>query len=409
MYKLSFERREISYYEICSLYALILSAPLFEAFKNIAIISFIFLYFYKSVQSKKFGIFHPTSVPIFILILLLWVAPFLSSLEDGAKYVLDAPRWTLIGLVAVFASALEYTKRQLNVILLLFLLGGILAVGDAFWSWSQNNRPYPELRSVGHVNHSSMYTAVVFAVSLGVMFTRNRILIILGLLGVASTLIFAFPAKSTSTFLTISTIFLFFTAFYCWAEFNRFIAVLVVTFTISTLFIWLMLSESNYAFSIVSRFSGSDVFSKRDLILNSALAVWEKNPLFGTGYSSFGEATSADAVQDALSGSGLTYIADDYHHTSHGHNLFTNLLVERGLLGVGSTLILLTQYLMLFGKNIKSLPTLGPDARSETLAGFFIVVGFIVGGIGNTTMQNEHGLAGMLLLSVIYSRLAGKL
>ena len=37
-----------------------------------------------------------------------------------------------------------------------------------------------------------------------------------------------------------------------------------------------------------------------------------------------------------------------------------------------------------------------------------VVIGFIIGGLGNTTMQNEHGQAGMMMLAIAAGYLRGR-
>ena len=46
--------------------------------------------------------------------------------------------------------------------------------------------------------------------------------------------------------------------------------------------------------------------------------------------------------------------------------------------------------------------------RGAAVAALLVAVGFAVAGLGNTTMMNEHGHAGMALISVCYGYLRGR-
>lgn len=159
---------------------------------------------------------------------------------------------------------------------------------------------------------------------------------------------------------------------------------------------------------LVGRVTGSDIFSSRDKILNSALAVWDRHPLLGTGWFSFGVATSEEEVRAALAEDGIEYDPIAYAHHAHGHNLWTTMLVERGLIGVGLVTALLLFYFGTFLRLALSRHKLDPSDRGVAVAALLVAVGFAVAGLGNTTMMNEHGHAGMALIAVCYGYLRGR-
>lgn len=141
---------------------------------------------------------------------------------------------------------------------------------------------------------------------------------------------------------------------------------------------------------LVARVTGDDIFSSRDKILNSALAVWDRHPLLGTGWFSFGVATSEEEVRAALAEDGIDYDPAAYAHHAHGHNLWTTMLIERGLIGVGLVTALLLFYFWKFLPLALSCDQLDTTERGAALAALLVAVGFAVAGLGNTTMMNEH-------------------
>ncbi|MBF9022634.1 hypothetical protein FZCC0069_05635 [Rhodobacterales bacterium FZCC0069] len=103
-------------------------------------------------------------------------------------------------------------------------------------------------------------------------------------------------------------------------------------------FAW-MVSRAHY---------GRRPFSKRDKILNSALAVLDRHPLLGTGWFSFGVASSEEELCAALAEDGIEYDPAEYAHRAHGHNLWTTMIIERGIIGVGLVTALLPLYFWMF-------------------------------------------------------------
>jgi O-antigen ligase len=156
----------------------------------------------------------------------------------------------------------------------------------------------------------------------------------------------------------------------------------------------------------IDRVTGDDLWSGRDKILNSALEVYDRHPLFGTGFRSFGLATAEEIVRAEVEGDGRNYdaIKDRYWFFGHGHNLWTTMLIERGILGV----VLITWLLVAYFRAFLPLAIRQGAASSDQMAaqaGVLIATGFLVAGLGNTTMMNEHGQAGMGMIAILWGYL----
>jgi O-antigen ligase len=248
-----------------------------------------------------------------------------------------------------------------------------------------------------------MYTLVTLAAGIGAILIPGKSIKVIGLTAIVSTIIYLPPSRSIVGAVAISSVMTLgigaiLVRRYSWWG-------LIIASIVTTLVVGGSLTSPQAAPFLVElseRISGLDPFSGRDRIINSALVVWKEHPFIGTGWFSFGAATSAESVQAVLERRGLDYNSDIYWHFPHGHNLWVTMLIERGLFGVAAVTMLLVMYLWHLVPT--ALGRRGDDevGRGVALSAVLVVVGFIVAGLGNTTMMNEHGHAGMTVIAVAY-------
>ena len=397
--------RRATFIEVFLIGCTLLVLPLFEAPKNILSVMFVITWIYQAVKQSRLGQSSSFDFPLLVLVLVLWIAPFTStvtiSLDSGL-------RWTLIGVFVLLALRLDFDARQLLLITFMLLLGGVFAVAESFVVWKFNGKPFPELRSVGHVNHSSMYTMVVASVAFGGLLHLDMRVRFLSLIALAAMILFMVPSRSVVGVLTFGSLALvwFFLCFRPRRQYqNSWMVFLLATLCFCALF--LLPWASSFRTEIAARLWGDDFFSGRIQIWRSAMAVWHLNPWFGSGWFSFGAATSEASVKLALGANFEAYQPNYYWHYSHGHNLWVNTLVERGVVGLVAVCALLFLYLKYFLK--KLLVTGNPSIETfASTSGLLISLTFVVGGLANTTMINEHGHTGMLFISVAYGFLRGR-
>lgn len=378
--------------------------PLVEAPKNVFSFFLVLVFLLNSIRLSSFGSSANFDGAVTILALVLWISPATSTLSELVSAVDSAPRWTLLAVFCLCLSRMRFSNQQTVVITLSFLFGGCVAVLEAFWIFQTNFREYPELRSVGHVNHSAMYITVVIAVGIGALFSCNKSLIAMGVISLLLSLWYLSVSLSIASALAAISIFI--VAFlYSIYRLNYYILCGFLFFAAGFLVFLKLDGLEPFLSEIISRFSGSEVFSGRDKILNSALSVWYQNPIFGSGWKSFGIATSEREVVLALSERRAVYDPSLYWHEQHGHNLWTTLLIERGLVGVLSTVVLLWLYLFNIIASLRDGKKLKDFDFFTVVSLSGILVGFVIGGLGNTTMINEHGQAGMGLFAIYWSYL----
>jgi O-antigen ligase len=383
--------------------------PLFEAPKNVFSLFFLIAWGLCAIRSGGLGASSPFDLPIAGLAALLWIAPLFSDFGDTIAPLSSAPRWTLLALFVLASSRLNYTRGQLIVLMGALMIGGVAAVSESFWAWSLNGKPYPEFRSVGHVNHSSMYSLIPLGVGIGALYPRQWWIKAIGIAAIVSTIAFLPPSKSLVGGVAVTTILM--TGIVVWALRRWSFKGLVASICIAAILPIVAIETppaADFRAELMWRLKGNDIFSGRDKILNSALAVWGRHPLIGTGWFSFGPVTSEVEVRAALVERGQEYEPNQYAHFPHGHNLWVTMLIERGLFGVGFVSVLLLLYFWTFLPLALSREQIEPDERGAALAALLVAVGFAVAGLGNTTMMNEHGHAGMALIAVCYGYLRGR-
>ena len=406
---LAIKSRRLSQSELILVCLTFASLPLFEAPKNLFSLLFLVVWMIQSVRTKSLGAGCFFCWPIWGLAALLWISPLFSAYGDTITSINSAPRWTLLAFFVVATSRLDYSRGQFVVIWAFLMAGGVIAVAESFWVWHLNDKPYPEFRSVGHVNHSSMYTLIPLAAGLGALYARERWLQILGLMAIVSSLVFLPPSRSLVGGVAITAVLIFalsIVAVRRWSLRGPILSAILGSAVVAAL---LMTPPADgFRAELVERVTGDNFFSGRDKILNSALAVWDQHPLIGTGWFSFGTATSEEAVRAALEADGVDYDPNVYLHHAHGHSLWTTMLIERGLVGVALVTILLFLYFRTFLPIALSREQLDPVDRGAAVGALLVAVGFAVAGLGNTTMMNEHGHAGMAFIAVVYGYLRGR-
>lgn len=384
--------------------------PLFEAPKNMASLLFLASFLVQSIRLRNLGQSNPFEWPIVGLTAVLWIGPSFSEFRDALPPHESAARWTLLGLFVLAAGRLNYTSRDIKILMAALLLGGAWAVIDSFYTWSLNDRTYPEFRSVGHVNHSGMYSLIPLAVGIATFTGRPLWLKIIGACAAVATLAYLPPSRSLVSGIAIVAIITVAAVMVGYAA-RRLRYLILGGLIVLTLGVCIMTLPAAQEFraEVVVRITGDDLWSGRDKILNSALEVYDRHPLFGTGFRSFGLATAEEIVRGEVEGDGRNYdaIKDRYWFFGHGHNLWTTVLIERGILGV----VLITWLLVAYFRAFLPVAIRQGAASSNQMvaqAGVLITTGFLVAGLGNTTMMNEHGQAGMAIIAVCYGYLRGR-
>jgi hypothetical protein len=351
----------------------------------------------RSVQMREY-LRRPHNVALMILI----VSPFFAGLGtdhlDPVSRFRNALNWSSMPAIVLVFTLLPLRDSARVWALRSICVGVIVAVVMAFISW--RDHPYPELNSVGHVNQSALYLAFAL-VAAGYLWVRRSTTFFDGLICMATVvavLTFLGPAKSIVAVVT-SMIGLLGIGVFVLRQVGSatrtslFVTVciaLVSTFAIAQWSQWKpytgLLQEIEYR--LVSE---SDPWSQRDRLV---LAAWTLagTSINGYGLGSFGQVVTVDNLAEVTRSRGMSWAEErhNYFTSSHGHNLFANVLVERGWLGI----VAVGLALILIAMSIIQKPTWS----SENVLGATTLAMILVAGLGQSALHVEHGQLALILL-----------
>jgi O-antigen ligase len=367
--------------EIGFLLALCVFLPLYEAPKNIAWAGCVIVWLANRVRARDFG----GRWDLWDTLIALWlvsgfvIAPF-AALHGGEwRAALDIVR---NGAVLWMLKRSRLNERELRAVLGALIASTVigLVMGLAqLWSGTTGRL---ELNSVGHVNHTVIYLAIMLGVCASWLYLGRQF----PLAGAISLfmLVAIFVAASRSgvgaAVITIAALALF------WWPRARFPAVIAAAVIVAA--------------SVLGAVGGAEVFEKqaeavqagrvlnlREEAWKLALATWRAHPWFGVGMDNFGLA-SRELPTEQLR-----------NLMPHAHNLYLNTLAERGLVGAAPVFLLLA----LWGWWLLRRRPRRDEADEVWLAwgaatSAWLVT--IVVGMVNTTFHHEHGLLAALLLGL---------
>ena len=396
--------RQASSLELFLVAAVLFALPTSEAIKNIALVGFLGGFLIQSLRMRSFGTRNPFEIWIWLMIAAMWASMFTSDLRFEHDLMALGERWTLMALSVIFVGRLTWTKRQISILLGAFFVGATVGTIEAFWTWQSTSAAYPHLRSLRHVNSSVLYHLVTIGMAASVLISPkfSRWLRLAAALALAIAFVFLIPAKSTIGLLAVAMVGL------VWIYFAVKITGLGKTLFLGASFVAILLgsavlTSSDFRNELEARIFSDNPLSYRDAIFRASSEVFDQNLFLGSGVRTFALAVSEERVMEAVTtrGGNWAEVEDRFFFTNHGHNLMTNTMVERGLVGIILTLGLLLSYIWYFGRSLSLNCKENSFQSGLALGALLIATGFVFGGFGNTTMTNEHGHAGMLLIALM--------
>jgi O-antigen ligase len=391
--------------ELGLLLAFCLALPLVEFWKNAALLAYAIAWLVNRGRARDFGGPWRTSDSL----VALWLgAAYLAAAFAG----LDGRALAKTGDVA--ASALlfwmvaraGYTEREGR-----WLLGALaastvagLAIGYLrLWTgWGKSGQL--QLYSVGHVNHTAIYLAIMLGVCASWLcaswrawpLDRRAIALFVTALVFASLAVTASRAAIGMGYLFILVL-----AVMWWPRWRLplIASVVAVAVAVSLLAVY----SSDIARKQALSASAGDFFLNRDGIWRLGLEGWRRYPWFGVGKDNYGRITP-EQVRVWHAEARENFDPSGYFVSSHGHSLYVTTLVERGVVGAASLAAIL-------GAALVALLRFRPrrdDGDFIWLAwGSAASAWCVTAGVGlvNTTLHHEHGLLAALLLALWLSTL----
>jgi O-antigen ligase len=367
--------------EIGLLLALCVFLPLYEAPKNLAWLAYALVWLANRVRARDFG----GRWDLWDTLIVAWlasgfiIAPF-AALHGGEwRAPLDIVRNAGVLWMVKRSRLSEAEVRAVLAALVVSVLVGLVMGYAQLWRGETGRL---ELNSVGHVNHTAIYLAIMLGVCASWFFVgRQRILA-----GAATLLLLVslFVAASRAG-VVVGLLTLAILALASWPR-SRVPAALVAAVLVAS--------------GLLGFMGGAEVFEKhansvqaghllnyREQAWNLALSTWQRHPWFGVGMDNFALASrelETQQLRDLM---------------PHAHNLYLNTLAERGIVGA----VPLGAVLVVWGFWLYRRRPRASDTDADWLLWAGAAAAWVVSvGVGmvNTTLHHEHGLLAALLLGL---------
>lgn len=311
------------------LLALVLVLPLFEVLKNLAALGLVAATLLLARSDRRFDAVDKCFS-------LLLAAEFVSAVfsaypNDALRQISDPIRYLLI---AWAAYRLRTNASEREQIILFASIGSLVGIAwGAYEYFALHARPFWELRSVGHVNHSTIYVALT---AMGGLFwlifadKPRRWTRYLIAPGVAVQLGYIYFGESRATLFSVLLLLVF--SGILAARFNRKIFALTIAGTLFAVVAGFGLGIHVFE-KHLSNIAQNNTFSYRLSIWDNSMEVFRAHPLFGIGRNQF-QRINVDDIAAMKAARNAPFDRSTYLHFPHAHSFYFTLLAEKGLFGV---------------------------------------------------------------------------
>jgi O-antigen ligase len=294
----------------------------------------------------------------------------------------------------------RYVVAQWKALFGTLLFSCVISGLEGLWLWKiVGTNQTLQLKSVGHVNHSAIYVAIMgglaFAFALYSTQRRSalqRIILFCTSGALLTGVLLSDSRAAVGTELVLLGILCL--AAYRWLPIGKTRLTIILIGVAATTFVFgqgTIQKQRTYAQS-------NDVLSSRDRIWNRGFAAWKAHSIFGVGMGNYREISDAK-IADWLEVDGKAFSKDKYFRAiSHAHNIFVNTLAERGTFG----LLALVSFLGYWGWSLAKFFVCRNAATENILfwgASLSSWLTSTVVGVANTTLHHEHALLSIVLLA----------
>jgi O-antigen ligase len=383
--------------------------PLVEAPKNIAWLGYVAAWLLNRNRAGELGAQLLASWDWWDTLFASWIASGylvaafagLNQNEVGGAH--ELARYALLGWLVKRGG---YSGKEIRWVLGALVVSTVVGLAHGYWRlWSGAGKSGTlQLHSVGHVNHTAIYLAIMFGVCASWLIARwrawnagRRLLAFTICSLVLVSLIVTASRGAIGTGLALLLVLgvawwpLWRAPFIASLAALALVAASLVTFNAEVI----RKQEANAA--------AQNVLSFRDGVWRMAMVAWERYPWFGVGMDNY-SLISHERVRNWRVEAGKDYDAARYVQFPHAHNLFVNALAERGIVGFAALAAVMLAWLVAL---IRRRPRLR-DGDLACLAWGGAASAWIVtamAGMVNTTLHHEHGLLAALLLGLWLSTL----
>jgi len=395
--------------EIGALLALCFFLPLYEAPKSIFLVLYLIIWAVNRARARDWG--GPWD--LWDSLFAAWIA---SGFVVAAFAGLQGSEWRgpldllRYGSVAWVARRGRYDAREMKL-----ALGTLVASALAGLAWGYANlwrgaSNWLNLNSVGHVNHTAIYLAIMLTLAWSWTFAGwkgwsawRR----LAALAVNALFIFSLVVTTSRSALGAGVGAMILIAALWRGKGGRPRAAMLAMVAVAVLGV--LAHSAPFVEKYERAVHASDPLGSRHAIWRAAFAAWQRYPWFGVGMDNFSQ-ISLERLGQWRREAGRDFDARLYdispYRFSHGHSLYFTALAERGIVGLVPLVALLLAWLVAVARRPR--PEDGDDhwlAWGGALGAWFVTAGV---GVVNTTLHHEHGILAALLLGLWLSKRAGR-
>ncbi len=386
--------------ETALLAALAFFLPLAEAPKNLLWLAYAGAWLANRARARDFG----GRWDAWDTLIALWIA---SGYLVAAFAGLEKSEWRGAGDLLRYGSILwcvkrsRYSEKEIRLVLAALVASVVagLAIGY-FRMWSGIGRSGTlQLHSVGHVNHTAIYLAIMLGLCAAWVFTRigvwpwHRRALSLGILVLVLVSLVVTASRGA---IGVGLAMLPLLAAAWWPRSRAPLAASLAAVTAiagaAVLFRLEVVKKQE------QNVAAENVLSYRDGIWRTSVAVWKRYPWFGVGMDNY-SAIGPDTIPGH----------DPARHAffPHAHSLYFNTLAERGAVGSAALAAVLIAWMVALPRYRPGRQD--PDSRwilwGGSASAWFVSV---AAGTVNTTLHHEHGILAALLLGLWLSQLPAR-
>lgn len=373
--------------ELAALLAVALFLPLVEAPKTLAWFAYLLAWLINRYRARDYG--GPWEA--WDTVMAGW---FFSALLSAAFAGVHGREWhgTLdlvrYGSVLWLLKRSAYTPREIKLVLGALIASALIGLGMAGVRLADGTDAALELHSVGNVNHTAIYLAIVFGVATSWALAGSVFAA-----AIAGVLLFSlFVTTSRAAVLIALALIVVLAALRRTPAARRVVIVLIVMAAAAAV------AKPDVWQKQLKMMASQDVLAHRGGVWRIAWHAWMDHPIFGLGMTNMA-VVAREQAKDAREALGAQYDATVYFDVGHAHNLYLNTLAERGLVGavaLAAVLILLGAWLVRYRPR-RNGSTDYFLLWGAAASGYLVTV---VVGMANTTLHHEHGLLAMLIIGL---------
>ena len=374
--------------------------PLAEAPKNIAVGLYLAVWCVRAVATSDFGGRWDRFDTAFAAMLVS------AMLSAYAGYVTDLSGVGRLLAMTWLVKRTGFSEREGRQLIVVACLGLVIGLALAVAPFMRTSRAFLELPSVGQVNQSALFIAVMAVAGfgwwrqgaaawpeawprrvvnasaaifgVGLLVSASRAAIVAALAGLVLQLVLVRPGQARL----------------------RIRRLLLATALLAALVAGLLWGLGKVAPNLAAgkltpaELATTASFDQRLQHWRLAVEGWRQRPWLGFGPDSFQQLTVERACAWRVQ-RGKACDPEIFKETSHAHSLYIATLVERGLVGMLALAVLLGTWGWALARGA-SRAAASPFWVASAAA--FVVV--VVGGLLNTTLRVEHGSLALMWLAL---------